>query len=193
EAEKAIQAGAPPPTERLQENGPRPAVLQAPQLPVRDRPVVGPLNGAGNGDGSPRSKRPQISRRVETRTIQLRTRRFQADDAAEPLDVARLAGMAWTDEIILGAPADDDSDCTRTSPVEFVEISDAIGERISYPVGRLVDVYHPATEIKERIPAADVKPGMFMIVLVDDFYEDVFERLLEAIREERDIKASMAL
>src|SRR5208282_5675608 len=80
-----------------------------------------------------------------------------------------------------------------SGPAEFVEILNATGERIRYPVSRLVDVYHPATEMKERIPAADLRPGMLMIVLVDDYYEDVFERLLEAIREERDLKASMAL
>lgn len=193
EVDEAIQARIHSTIERLQENGPRTVVLQALQLPVRNHPGVGSANGTGNGDGSPRSKRPQISRRVETRTVQLQTRRFQADEAVEPLDLARLAGMAWTDEIILGAAAEEENDRTPGAPVEFVEIVDATGERIRYPAGRLVDVYHPATEMKERIPAAELKPGMFIIVLVDDFYEDVFERLLEAIREERDIKASMAL
>ena len=194
EVDEAIQARIHSTIERLQENGPRTVVLRALRLPVSDRPRPGQVNGADHGDDSPRSKRPQISRRVETRTVQILTRRFQADDTVKPLDIGRLVGMTWTDEIVLGTSEDDDSNSSAPrGPVEFVEILDATGERIRYPVGRLVDVYHPATEMKERIPAADLRPGMRMIVLVDDLYEDVFERLLEAIREERDLKASMAL
>jgi len=34
---------------------------------------------------------------------------------------------------------------------------------------------------------------MLMVVLVDDPYEDIFQRMLEAIREQRDIGAQMAL
>jgi len=41
-------------------------------------------------------------------------------------------------------------------------------------MGRLVDVFRPATEYKERIAAGDLEPGMLMVVLVDDPYEDVF-------------------
>src|SRR5271157_514314 len=194
EIDEAIQARIHSTIERLQENAPRMGVLRALCLPVSDRPRPGQLDGADIRDRSPRSKRPQISRRVETRTVQLMTRRFQADEIVEPLDVARLAGMTWTDEIVISTSADDDGkDSAPRGPVEFVEILNATGERIRYPVSRLVDVYHPATEMKERIPAADLRPGMLMIVLVDDYYEDVFERLLEAIREERDLKASMAL
>ncbi len=190
EVDEAIQARTHATIERLQENGPRTVVLRALRLPVSD----GQLNGAGHGDHSPRSNRPKSSRRVETRTVQILTRRFQADETVEPLDVGRLAGMTWADEIVLGTTGDDDiNGSTPRGPVEFVEIVDTTGERIRYPLGRLVDVYHPATEMKERIPAADLRPGMLMIILVDDFYEDVFERLLEAIREERDLKASMAL
>lgn len=191
EVDEAIQARVHATIERLQENGPRTVVLRALHLPISDRPTTGLLSSAD--DGTPRSKRPQTSRRVETRTVQLIARKFQAEEAVEPLDIARLAGMTWTDEIVLGAAEEDDNVSTPRSAVEFVEILDSTGERIRYPVGRLVDVYHPATEMKERVSAADLKPGMLMVVLVDDLYEDVFGRLLEAIREDRDIKASMAL
>ena len=109
---------------------------------------------------------PRGRRRVETRTVQILTRRFQADETVEPLDVGRLAGMTWADEIVSGTTGDDDiNGSTPRGPVEFVEIVDTTGERIRYPLGRLVDVYHPATEMKERIPAADLRPGMLMIIL----------------------------
>jgi hypothetical protein len=78
-------------------------------------------------------------------------------------------------------------------PVEFVEVVDTTGERLRYPHTRLVDVYYPATEVKERIAAADLQSGMLMVMLVDDPYEDLFQRLLEAIREQRDVQVSMAL
>ena len=193
EVDEIIQARIHSTIERFQGNEPRAMVLKALRLPIDDQRRPGIINDP-KGDGSPRSKRPQISRRLETRTGQLTTRRFQADDAVEPLDVGRLAGMTWTDEIVLGASGENDEmSSTPRSPVEFVEIVDDTGERVRYPSGRLVNVYYPATEKKERVPADDLRPGMLIIVLVDDLYEDVFDRLLEAIREERDLKASMAL
>jgi hypothetical protein len=66
-------------------------------------------------------------------------------------------------------------------------------DRYCYPRGRLVDIFRPATEQKERIAASELEPGMFMVVLVDDPYEDIFQRMLEGIREQRDIGAQMAL
>jgi hypothetical protein len=57
----------------------------------------------------------------------------------------------------------------------------------------LIDIFRPATEHKERIAAAELEPGMLMVVLVDDPYEDIFHRMLEAIRDQRDLGAQMAL
>jgi hypothetical protein len=194
EVDEAIQARIHSTIERLQENEPRTVVLRALRLPVNDHQRNTGLNGSLRGEGSPRSERPRISRRVEARAVRILTRRFQQVDTVEPLDIGRLAGMTWTDEIVVGTSGDEvDAGAALRGPIEFVEIVDATGERIRYPIGRLVDVYHSAAEKKERIPAAELRPGMLIVVLVDDLYEDVFGRLLEAIREERDLKASLAL
>ncbi|RUL84578.1 hypothetical protein [Tautonia sociabilis] len=195
EVDEAIQARVHTTIERLQENGPRTTVLRSLRLPVTDGKHTGHAGVKGADGTSPRSERPLVSRRVETRTVKTLKRRFQADDAVEPLDIEKLAGMTWSDEIVLGSAGDDEAGdgSGPRGPIEFVEILDASGERFRYPAARLVDVYHPATEIKERIPAAHLKPGMLMVALVDDYYDNVFERLLDAIREDRDIRASMAL
>jgi hypothetical protein len=195
EVDEAIQRRVHTSIEQLQEDGPRMVVLQALRLPVGDQTSA---KGGSNGqrqDGVPHSVRPCTSYRFDIQTKKPVSRRFLTDDAVEPLDISKLAGLSWSDEIVVERSLEGFATGRRESytPVEFVEVMDTTGERLSYPATRLVDIYYPATEVKERIAAAALQPGMLIVVLVDDPYEDLFQRLLEAIREQRDIKASMAL
>jgi hypothetical protein len=119
---------------------------------------------------------------------------LQDGESIEPLDIVKLAGLAWWDDLMVG-PAVTAAGAASggSSCVEVIEVVDTAGGRVRYPATRLVDVFYPATEIKERVSARDLQPGMLMVVLVDDPYEDLFHRLLEGIREQRDVRASMAL
>ncbi|MDX2181568.1 MAG: hypothetical protein SFV18_18380 [Bryobacteraceae bacterium] len=167
--------------ESLQENGPRTVLLKHLQLPTRP--------SEPNNNGLPKSKRPQTRRRFEVQP-RLQQRRFLDDEAVEPLNLERIIGQNWFDEINVSAPAGGGQ---SGRILEFCEITVTTGDKYRYPLGRLVDVFRPATEQKERIPAGDLEPGMLIVVLVDDPYEDIFQRMLEAIREQRDLGAQMAL
>jgi hypothetical protein len=108
----------------------------------------------------------------------------------EPLNLQSTTGPHWFEEI----------DVTRTGPtsaaqqaVEYYEVIDTLGDYYRFTAGRRVDVFREATQKKERIPAEDLEPGMIMVVLVDDPYEEIFQRLLEAIHEQQDLGVRMAL
>ena len=171
--------------ESLQENGPRTVVLKQLRLSVPNE--TGPRE---NTDKLPRSKRPETRRRFEVQPRLQHRRRFLDEDAVEPLDLERIIGQHWFDEIEV---SEGQSQGGGGRSLEQCEITDVWGNRYRFPIGRLVDVFRPATEQQERIAAADLEPGMLMVVLVDDPYEDVFQRMLEAIREQRDMGAKLAL
>lgn len=173
--------------ENLQENGPRTVVLKQLRLAI-----TAASEKNAREDGTPKSKRPQIRRRFEVQR-QVQRRKFLDDEAVEPLSLQKIIGHDWFEEINVSDAGQALGDKGRRS-LEYCEITVApSGERYTFPVGRLVDVFRPATEQKERIPAADLEPGMLMVVLVDDPYEDIFQRMLEAISEQRDLGAQMAL
>src|SRR5262249_58611027 len=113
----------------------------------------------------------------------------------EPLDIAKLAGMSWWDDLFSAPDHSGTAGGTggAQAEIELVEVVDTTGARVRHPATRLIDVFYPATETRERLPAGELVPGVLMIVLVDDPYEDLFHRLLAAIREPRDLRASMAL
>ncbi len=171
--------------ESLQENGPRTIVLKQLQLSVPNE--TAPQEKTAK---LPRSKRPETRRRFEVQA-RLQQRRFVNEDCVEPLDLGRIVGQHWFDEITVAETSQSQGGGTRS--LEQCEITDTMRDRYRFPIGRLVDVFRPATEQQERIAAADLEPGMLMVILVDDPYEDVFQRMLEAIRERRDIGAKLAL
>lgn len=148
----------------------------------------------GNGDRAPLQARARVSHRLES-GIGVREVRAATPDAVEPLAVESIAGLSWSDEI----PADGVHGTTSGSPrtsgpaVGFVEIVDEEGERIVYSETQPLDVYFAATERLERIPAREVREGMLLVVLVDDRYEGLFQRFLEASREQQDPDAAVAL
>jgi len=167
--------------EHLQENGPRTVLLK--QLQVPAEPSVPVQNRL------PKTKRAETRRRFEVQP-RLQQRRFLDDDAVEPLSLGSIIGQNWFEEIsVSGQP----SRGQGRRILEYCEVIDTSGARYCYPVGRLIDIFRPATEQKERLAAAELEPGMLMVVLVDDPYEDIFHRMLEAIREQRDLGAQMAL
>ena len=170
--------------EGLQENGPRAVVLKQLQFSVKTGPEQ-------SQKGIPKSKRPETRRRFEVQP-RLQHRRFLDDDGVEPLDLQKIVGQNWFEEINVSDAVQVAGDRGRRT-LEYCEITDTNGDRYRFPLGRLVDVFRPATEQKERIAAGKLEPGMVIVVLVDDPYEDVFQRLLEAIGEQRDLGAQMAL
>lgn len=186
EVDEKIQQRIHASIESLQENGPRTVVLKQLQLPM---PVDAEVLKSSNG--IPISKRPLTQRRLEVQH-RLEQRRFLDSDAIEPLSLEKILGQNWFEEIALPDRGDGKDDRDRRQ-IEYCEVAVTSGPRYCFPAGRLVDVFRPATEQKERIPAGDLEPGMLIVVLVDDPYEDIFERMLEAIREQRDIPSQMAL
>jgi hypothetical protein len=171
--------------ESLQENGPRTVVLKKLGLPEAP-----PSPNERKPDSPPKSKRPLTGRRFEVQP-RLQQRRFLEDDAVEPLNLQKVIGQNWFEEINV-SDAGQAQERGRRS-LEYCEITDTSGDHYHFPVGRLVHVFRPATEQKERIPAGELEPGMLIVRLVDDPYDDVFQRLIEAIREELDDGAKLAL
>lgn len=195
EIDDAIQRRVHASVEQLQEDELRTDVLRTLRLPVRS--VFAPSPGNPNGPHDnwlPRSQRARTTRRFERRQGSDGVRRFLDEEAVEPLSVGQLAGMSWLDEMVVDTPEENrtSSDGRQTS-VEFVEIVDTLGQRLRYPASKTVDVFHARTELKERLAAAELQPGMLLVSLVDDPYEDLFQRLLEAIREQRGLQASLTL
>lgn len=179
--------------EQLQANNLRMMTLYALELSMPNQ--IGKSGGIIK-QSIPCSSRPKILIRYdEIGTKELLKKRLFQDDDIEPLDIDKLAGLTWTDEIIFEVSQKETIPSLEGSykSIEFVEVMVSSGERIRYPATRLIDVYHPATEIKERIAAMNLKPGMLIVVLVDDPYENLFGRLTETINAQRDIQASMAL
>lgn len=118
---------------------------------------------------------------------------------AGSLDMDRLLGSNhignWTDEIVIpesgGATQEDQRDGFH--PSSMVEVVFIEGHRAVYPGWHVVDVYYPATDVLERRMAQEIRPGMIVVSLVDDLYEDLHDRLLEVVRERSDIRTTVAL
>ena len=156
-----------------------------------------PKNGTKS---SPLASRPSISY-AESHAGPGRPVRPSIDREAEPLDLERLAGTiqvgSWTDEIILPGKHDDGADDFET-PVGalfsgLAEVTFKDGNRTLFPSGHLVDVYYPAADVLERRAANELHPGMFVVSLVDDVYDDLYRRLLESARERSDVRITLAL
>jgi hypothetical protein len=181
--------------EEMQEDTSRATVLRSLHLP-EPRRLVG-ANGANRPFApAPRTMRPDVNCRGVTSPQKSATRQFHGAESVEPLDIEKLAGLTWWDDIVAAGSSSDSSGAGGSgtgSKLELVEVVTTVGERLRYPATQLIDVFYPATEIKERVPAGELRSGMLMVMLVDDPYEDLFHRLLEAIREQRDVRASMAL
>ena len=156
-----------------------------------------PKNGA---ESSPLASRPRISY-AQSHAGPGQPVRPSIDRDAEPLDLDRLAGTiqvgSWTDEIILPRAYDDGADDLEP-PVgtlfsSWAEVTFKDGNRTMFPSGHLVDVYYPASDVLERRAASELHPGMFVVSLVDDIYDDLYRRLLESARERSDVRITLAL
>lgn len=186
--DEAIQRRVHTPIEDLQADQPRNEVLTSLFLPVRQ---------AGTSDRLlPHTARATVQYRAGDRLQQPASRHLQEDLIVEPVNIGTLAGMTWTDEVVIGSREggkEIEPGRQMGSALHFVEVIDSNGNRVRYPETRVVDVYYPATEVRERIPAGELRAGTLMVVLVDEPYQDLYQRLLEAIEKQRDLQASMAL
>ncbi len=196
EVDGAIQQRVHASIEQLQDNASRTTVLRSLHCPTERATTSGryPANSEA-GHTAPRSSRASVRHRGSTSPKKAALRQIQDTESIEPLDIEKLAGLSWWDDIVAGVPPEGGGGAgiRRSGSVELVEIVTTTGERIRYPATRLLDVFYPATEVKERISAGELRPGVLLVMLVDDPYEDLFHRLLEAIREQRDLNASMHL
>ncbi len=79
--------------------------------------------------------------------------------------------------------------------IEMAERKDVVKERgkvvqvtfegakeVKYAVWQWVDVYHPGTGDIQHYRAEDLRPGLRVILLVDGVYENLFDRLLDALK-----------
>ncbi len=173
--------------ERLQENEPRTILLKQLNLETTSRSQTDPPAGLS----IPKSKRPEIRQRFEV-LPRPEKRRFLDDEVVEPLNLQTMIGPSWFEEINVSQAGQTAGTRVRHD-VEYCEILDTLGNYYRFPVERFVDVFREATQKKERVPAKKLEPGMVMVVLVDDPYEEIFQRLLEAIHEQQDIRERMAL
>jgi hypothetical protein len=112
------------------------------------------------------------------------------EEMVEPLSLQTTISPGWFEEITVFRNGQTSA---AQQAVEYCEVIDSLGNYYRFPVGRRIDVFREATQKKERIPAEDLEPGMVMVVLVDDPYEEIFQRLLEAIHEQQDLGVRMAL
>ncbi len=194
--DEANQGRAHGPIERLQEDGVRSAMLRA-MIPPSGRPTAHPSgpNGGAAHRAPPFSPRARIVRRAEGGGKTRLVRPAEAV-AVEALDLGDLLTdqFSWADETVVGVPSRSVSPGEQRGPnSRLVEVEDEEGERVVYGECHLVDVYYPATERLDRMAAKDLRPGALVVVLVDDRYDDLFQRLLEAIGDERDLGAPLVL
>jgi len=84
----------------------------------------------------------------------------------------------WTDEPIsaFGEHKGDEKEITEVVQIIFVD-----GQRVNYLRYQGVDVYSPGTEQIYRYEAYKVKSGMRVVTMVDGVYENLHERLVEAL------------
>ncbi|QIN85436.1 hypothetical protein GBA63_22305 (plasmid) [Rubrobacter tropicus] len=192
----ANQGRAHAPIERLQDDGVRSAMLRE-MAPPSGREPARPAgsNGRTTLRDAPFSPRARIVRRAEgggkTRLV-----RPAEPDAVEALDLGDLSTdqFSWADETVVGVPSRSASPGEpRTPDARLVEVLDEEGERVVYGERHLVDVYYPATERFDRTAANDLRPGMLVVALVDDRYDDLFQRLVEAMRDERGLEVPLIL
>ncbi len=180
----AVQARCHSFVERLQDGETRSAALRT-LLPTS----VEPARSGGNRVATLQS-RARVVHRLEP-GVRVDEVRSATPETVEPLSLETLAGLMWADEVPVEAVEGSTRAPGRT--IGFIEIIDEEGDRIVYPETQLLDVYYAATERLERVPAGEVREGALLVVLVDDRYDGLFQRFIEASREQQDPRAAVAL
>lgn len=80
-----------------------------------------------------------------------------------------------------------------TRAEQIVYLGDSDGDEHSYPVTEHVDVYYSETNQLRRISADTVRAGDYIILLLDDRYASLSDRLHEAIDEHRPLEETLLL
>lgn len=75
----------------------------------------------------------------------------------------------------------------------LVMVSDSESELHYYFEEQRVDVYYPETEVINRVTAKQLRQGDYLILLLDDKFEALWERLLQALSERRPLKETALL
>jgi hypothetical protein len=161
EVDEAIQRRVHASIEQLQQDTTRTTLLSALHFPVTQPTRVSGIGESGQLEELvPRTRRPYIRYHVELGRPLSITHRFQAD-TVEPLDMGKLAGMTWTDELVIGNLSETTAaDVDRAERfVEFVEVVDADGDHVRYPASRLIDVYYPAPNAGKACQLASCSKG----------------------------------
>lgn len=99
-------------------------------------------------------------------------------------DIDRLVG-AWAQELDTGDEGADETseqsaDASRAHDIVQVVLED--GRCLTYFTGQFAYVFYEAQDQVRRMRAAELRPGMRLVLLVDTAYEGLYERLLDAVR-----------
>jgi len=85
-----------------------------------------------------------------------------------------------TDEEVVVDPSESPAPLPRTRKAIGVALED--GRRLTYSSGQWVYVFYEVLDQVRRKRAAELRPGMRLVLLVDAVYEGLYERLLAALR-----------
>lgn len=113
---------------------------------------------------------------------------------SRPSDITTDLDIDWhatNDDAFRLYSIDANDDVPRTG--EVVDITFAGGYLVRYPVDQKLDVYYEETEVIERVPAAELQPGMRIVRFVDGHYDSLFQRTAEAIQNKLPVRERMAL
>jgi len=135
----------------------------------------------GNATGTKKSPRPLIEVAGSIEQEAHPARAFLYDPTAMDLD--RLVGTGLPSEW------DDDARIEPSGQTGVVKEQGKVvhvifegGREVKYAFWQSVDVYHPATGRVQRYRATELRPSMQVVLLVDSVYEDLFDRMLDALR-----------
>ena len=129
---------------------------------------------------TPRYVNPQFSVQGSDAQTSVRPARIITTSSI-PLDLDNLALLEGHDLV-------DDVSWTghargvATNGKEFVTVICEGARSLIYPINHNVEVYFPAVGDLRRVPSDELREGMHLVVMVDDVYEDLFERLVDSIR-----------
>ena len=100
--DEAIQNRVHSSIEQLQEDGSRVTVLRSLHLPEPKR-LAGANGASGVTSAAPRTMRADVRRRGSIPSKKAVTRQIHGADSVEPLDIEKIAGLTWWDEIVAAA------------------------------------------------------------------------------------------
>lgn len=135
----------------------------------------------GATTGATKSPRPLLEVAGSIERVARPARAFLYDPTAMDLDRLGRTGLPteWDEDARIESS---DGMETVREPGKGVHVIFEGGREVRYASWQSVDVYHPATGQLRRYRVTELRPHMQVILLVDSIYEDLFDRLLDALK-----------